>query len=79
MTKIIAKPLTVLFQNCISQGIFLDNWKKSSIVPIHRKGDWKIINTYRPVSLLPICGIILKRLIFNSLYQFLEELNLLSV
>ena len=79
MTKIIVKPLTVLFENCISQGIFLDNWKKTSIAPIHRKGDWKIKNIYRPVSLLPICRIILKRLIFNSLYQFLEELNLLSV
>ena len=31
------------------------------------------------MSLLPICGKIFERLIFNSLYQFLEEHNLLSV
>ena len=30
---------------------------------------------YRPV---PVCGKIFGRLIFNSLYQFLEEPNLLS-
>ena len=75
----IVKPLTILFKNCISQGIFADNWKKSNICPIHKKGDKQIVNNYRPVSLLPICGKIFERLIFNSLYQFLEEHNLLSI
>ena len=31
------------------------------------------------MSLLPVCGKIFKRLIFNSLYQFLQEHNLLSI
>ena len=75
----IVKPLTTLFKNCISQCIFLDNWKKSDICPILKKGDKQIANNYRPVSLLPICGKILLRLIFNSLYQFLGEYNLLSI
>ena len=71
----IVKPLTILFKNCISQGIFPDNWKKSNICPIHKKGDKQVVNNYRPMSLLPICGKIFARLIFNSLYQFLEEHN----
>ena len=75
----IVKPLTVLFENCISQGIFPDNWKKSNICPIHEKGYKQIVNNYRPVSLLPICGKIFERLVFNSLYQFLEEHNLLLI
>ena len=33
----IVKPLTILFKNCISQGIFPDNWKKSNICLIHKK------------------------------------------
>ena len=37
----IVKPLTILSKNCISLGIFLDNWKKSNICPIHKKGDKK--------------------------------------
>ena len=56
----IVKPLTILFKNCISQGIFPDNWKKSNICPTHRKGDKQIVNNYRPVSLLPICRRYLK-------------------
>ena len=75
----IVKPLTILYKNCISQVIFLDNWKKSNICFILKKGDKQIVNNYRPVSLLPICGKIIVRLIFNTLYQFLGEYNLLSI
>ena len=64
---VIVKPLTILFQNCISQSIFPDNRKKSNICSIHKKGKKHIVNTYRPVSLLPICGKIFGELILNSL------------
>ena len=37
-----------------------------------------MINNYRPVSLLPICGKIFERLISNDLYDYLEENKLLS-
>ena len=30
----IVKPLANLFKNCIGDGIFPDNWKKSNIFPI---------------------------------------------
>ena len=33
----IMEPLTVMFKNCISEGIFPDNWKKSNLCPIHKK------------------------------------------
>ena len=75
----IVKPLTILFKYCISQDIFPDNWKKSNICLIQKKGDKQTVNNYRPVSLLPMCGKIFERLIFHSLYQFLEEHNLLSI
>ena len=59
--------------------MFPDIWKRSNICPIHKKGDKQIINNYRPVSLLPICGKIFERIIFNSLYEYVEENKLLSV
>ena len=54
-----------------------DIWKRPNICPIHKKGE-TIINNNRPVSLLPICGTIFERIIFNSLYEYVEE-KLLSV
>ena len=36
----------------------------------------KVIN-YQPVSLLPICGKIFERIIFNPIFEYLEENSLL--
>ena len=70
----IIKPLSIIFRNCISQSTFPDIWKKSNICPIYKKGDKEVINNYRPVSLLPICGKIFERLTFNSAY-ILKDTN----
>ena len=34
----VVKPLSLIFKNCIQYGIFPNLWKKSNIVPIHKKG-----------------------------------------
>ena len=75
--KSIIPPLSLLFQNCIDTRTFPDTWKKSNIVPVHKKGDKQIVDNYRPVSLLPILGKIFERIIFNSIFEYLEENNLL--
>ena len=67
-----------LFKNFISSGIFPNIWKKSNVVPVHKKGDKQVVDNYRPVSLSPIFGKILERLIFNSLSEFQHENNLLN-
>ena len=53
-------------------------WRKSNIVPIHKKGDRQCMVNYRSVSLLQICGKIFERLIFKPVFEFLEENKLLS-
>ena len=75
--KSIITPLSILFQNCIDTRTFPDTWKKSNIVPVHKKGDKQIADNYRPVSLLPILGKNFERVIFNSILEYLEETNLL--
>ena len=37
-----------------------------------------MIKNYRPVSLLPVCGKIFEKIIFNSLFKYLEDKNLLN-
>ena len=65
-------------QNCIDTGIFPDSWKKSNIVPVHKKEDKQLLQNYRPVYLLPILGKILEKMLFNSIFEYLQENNLLS-
>ena len=48
------------------------------MVPVHKKGDKQVLRNYRPVSLLPICGKIFERLIYNNLYEFFIKSDLIS-
>ena len=70
--KSIIPPLSLLFQNCIDTRTFPDTWKKSNIVPVHKKGDKQIVDNYRPVSLLLILGKILS---LGSDIQILVNIN----
>ena len=74
----LVQPLSLIFRGCIDTGVYPDTWKKSNIVPVHKKGDKQIVNNYRPVSLLPICSKILEKIIFDSIMRFLNENKLLS-
>ena len=74
----IYKPLEVIFNQCLETGVFPSEWRKGSIVPIHRKGDKQMLQNYRPVLLLPICEKILERLLFNEMFEFFIENKLIS-
>ena len=48
------------------------------MAPIFKKGDKQLIKNYRPISLLPICGKIIEKIIFNNLYSYLNANNLVT-
>ena len=79
LTTSIYKPLTLLFENCLTSGEFPNLWKRSNIVPVHKKGDKQLTKKPRPVSLLPICGELMEKLMFNSIFNFIDTRNILSV
>ena len=76
--KSILKPLILLFENSTKSSYYPDIWKKSKIVPVHKKNDQQLVTNYRPISLLPIFGKIFEKIIFNRIYNFLSEKNLLN-
>ena len=69
----ISKPLEIIFKSYIGKGEFSSEWKKANVVPVHKKGDKQVSRNYRPVSLLPIRGKILERLLYNNLIEFFIE------
>ena len=75
----LTKPLSIIFNDCIKTGIFPYTWKKSNVIPVHKKKDKQLINNYRPVSLCPIFGKMFERIIFNNIYRYLDEHNLLNL
>ena len=76
--KSICKPLSIIFKSCLMQGIFPSEWKKASIVPIHKKSGKQCVKNYRPVSILPICSKVLERIIYNTMFTYFIENNLIS-
>ena len=46
--------------------------------PFTKKGDRQLKTNYRPISLLPICGKILEKIVFDHFYSFLNINNLIS-
>ena len=74
----ICRSLRLIFNHCIDNGIYPCEWKKANVVPIHKKGDKQTLKNYRPVSLLPICGKIFERLIYNEMFGFFLDKGLIS-
>ena len=74
----IVAPLKIIFQNCLDKGVFPNIWKMGNIVPVHKKSSKQLINNYRPISLLPVFGKIFEKIIYSSIYEFLEKHSLLS-
>ena len=74
--SVLVEPLSLIYKNCINSGVFPDIWKRSHIIPAYKKNDKRCINNYRPVSLLPICGKIFQRILYNPLFLHLESNDL---
>ena len=71
-------PLGIIFNNIVSIGIYPDMWKCANVTPVFKKGDKQLIKNYRPISLLPICGKILEKVIFDKLYKHFVTHNLIT-
>ena len=74
----VALPLSLIFKNCIEHGVFPTKWKRANVQPVHKKNSRQSKSNYRPISLLPICSKIFEKVIFDNMYAFFTEQNLLS-
>ena len=74
----IARPLFIIFKNCIAKGHFPKMWKMANVIPVYKKNEKKLISNYRPVSLLPIFGKIFEKMIYNNIYPYIFNNNFIS-
>ena len=71
-------PLKIIFTNCLRRGLFPEIWKHANVVPVHKKNEKNLKGNYRPISLLPIFGKILEKLVYDSLYTHLVSCEVLD-
>ena len=75
---VIAPYLATLYNNCIKQGIFPDEYKVAQVIPLYKGGDQEDLNSYRPISLLPVFGKLFEKVISIRTIRFLNKFELLS-
>ena len=69
--------ITHLFNLSIRSGCFPDAWKDALVIPIPKEGNSTKVQNYRPISLLPLPGKLLEKLIHSQLSKYLEDAELL--
>ena len=72
------RPLELILNDGLANGVFPSDWKKVNIVPGHKKNDKQRLNNYRSLFLLPISGKIFERLTFNEMFGFFIENDRIS-
>ena len=76
--QVLLSEITWLFNFSLKTETFPTHWKKALIIQIPKTGDPLLVNNYRPISLLPLPGKVLEKLIHTQLTDHIEENNLIS-
>ena len=63
----LAVPLAKICSLSLAQGAFPKQWKQANVVPIFKKGDVKNPKNYRSISLIPLFGKVLEKVVYGHL------------
>ena len=77
LESVLVRPLTLIIIQSLNTGIFLDKFKITKIIPIHKKDDIHLVNNYRPISLLPSISKLFEKVVYEQLYAYLVNNNYL--
>jgi hypothetical protein len=69
--------LSQLINMCFEQGYYPDLIKIGRVIPVHKSGDRKSMNNYRPISTLSIVNKIFERVLSDRIMAFFEKHKLL--
>ena len=70
--------VTYMFNLAIEKSVFPTSWKLAKITPLQKDGNKQDASNLRPVSLLPLPGKMLERIIHNQLMKYLETFQILN-
>jgi hypothetical protein len=71
--NIISPFLTKLFNHLFNTGTFPQDWCKSVIIPLFKKGDMNLPGNYRGISLLSCISKVFTSILNNRLYSWAEK------
>lgn len=78
IANILNELLEILFNMLLEEDVMPKEWKKVNIMPIFKKGNWKIVLNYKPVSLKSVVCKTLEKIIRKQMDDYLQRRNYLS-
>lgn len=74
----IIKPLLHIINLTIKTGLIPHQWKESSVTPVHKSGDYKNLNNYRPISVINNFAKIFEKFLKNRLVEFFDRYDAIT-
>ena len=75
---VLGQQLVHLFNTSLSTCHFLEAWKRAKVIPLFKGGNREDVSNYRPVSLLPLPGKLLEKIVHTRITSFWDFNNFLS-
>ena len=75
---VIAPSLTEIFNMSIDSDQFPSDWKAARIIPLFKKGQRSMLDNYRPISILPVVSKLMEIIMYDQMYEYLNQNNLFS-
>lgn len=75
--KALARPLTVLINKSVEDGVFPTELKSAIVKPIFKEGDKESTTNYRPIAILPIISKIFESVLLSRLIEHMQNNNIL--
>ena len=76
--ELLKPEVTHMYNLSIRTTQFPDSWEKALVVPIPKKGNLTKVQNYRPISLLPLPGKIMEKLVHRHMMNHIDNHSLLA-
>ena len=76
--SVLVPKLTFLFNLSISNNDVPQAWKLAKVIPLPKDGDPEDVNNLRPISLLPLPGKLLEKVIHTQLMEYLTANSIID-